>query len=76
MLSQKFSSEELRTFAIGRLESTFPRNFTEWEAISSGERAPPVIYNDEELTSIKFIMPHHQLGALCLLSIKYIHTDN
>jgi hypothetical protein len=52
MLSQKFSSEELRMFAIGRLESTFPRNFTEWEAISSGERVHPVIYNDEELILI------------------------
>ncbi|KAI0694429.1 hypothetical protein BC835DRAFT_1349557 [Cytidiella melzeri] len=51
-LSQKFSSEELRTFAIGRLDAAFPRNFTEWEAISGGDRVQPVIYTDDELILI------------------------
>ncbi|KAI0803268.1 hypothetical protein BC629DRAFT_1438312 [Irpex lacteus] len=52
ILSQKFSSESLRTFAIGRLEAAFPRSFTEWEAITSGDRVQPVIYHEDELFSI------------------------
>lgn len=67
MLSQKFSSEELRVFAVGRLEAAFPRRFAEWEAISEGERLQPVIYTADQLISIANLV--RELGLREILPV-------
>ena len=51
-LAQKFSSEPLRTFAVGRLQAAFPRRFADWEELALGGAPDPLQYGDADLVPL------------------------
>lgn len=79
-LSQKFSSEPLRTFAIGRLQAAFPRKFYEWEALAQDLTPAPIIYNLRDLPNIANLAQELDLADVlpvvlyecCQLSLDWI----